>query len=164
MVGDFKRRVLPLAIVILGASAVQASSIDDCLLNEIRSASNETTIGEVRDLCEMQVFKNSTSAVVKPGVVDERLVLEKSIEKRPWVITAHKSNYILGYSHNSDLNTAPFAEDVDVDGFKEEELKFQISLKFPLWYGVFGEQGDLYAAYTNQSWWQNVQRRYFPAV
>ena len=136
------------------AEPVQGSSIDDCLLDEIRNSSSDTTIGEVRALCEMQVRNGPSTPEVKPGVVDERLELEKSIEKRPWVMTAHKSNYILGYTHNSNLNTAPFSDDIDLDGIKDEELKFQISLKFPLWYGLFGEQGDLYAAYTNQSWWQ----------
>ncbi len=33
-------------------------------------------------------------------------------------------------------------------------MKFQISFKFPVVNGLFGDDGDLYFAYTNRSFWQ----------
>jgi phospholipase A1 len=146
--------MLFLVIVLGTATQATADVLSDCLLNEIRNAPLDTTVGEVQAKCAQQVSKPSAISRTQPGVVEERLALEKAIEKRPWVITPHKPNYILGYTKNSNVNTEPFTGDVDVDSLREEELKFQLSFKFPLWYGLFGGNGDLYAAYTNQSWWQ----------
>ncbi|BCV37763.1 phospholipase [Shewanella chilikensis] len=91
-----------------------------------------------------------------PSLVDQRVQEELETSERPFVITPHKVNYILPVTYNPSPNMAPFesktiSEDETLDKY---EAKFQISFKFPLMYNVFGDNGHLFFAYTNQSWWQ----------
>lgn len=90
------------------------------------------------------------------SLVDERIKVELATADLPFVITPHKVNYILPFTYNTSPNIEPFKEeiensDADID---KMEAKFQISFKFPLMYNVFGDNGHLFFAYTNQSYWQ----------
>ena len=90
----------------------------------------------------------------KPATpLEERIRIERETRYQPFVLTPHKPNYILPVTYNSHPNQAPF--DPAVDGTIEEpEVKFQISIKFPITDELFGDRMTLYAAYTNQSYWQ----------
>ncbi|WKC42723.1 phospholipase A [Shewanella algae] len=92
----------------------------------------------------------------KPSLVDQRVKEELETSERPFVITPHKVNYILPVTYNPSPNMTPFAAEAAEEGYTldEYEAKFQISFKFPLMYNVFGDNGHLFFAYTNQSWWQ----------
>ena len=46
----------------------------------------------------------------------------------------------------------PFPDE-DID-FKAAEVKFQISFMFPVVHNIFKDNGSLYVAYTNRSFWQ----------
>ena len=71
----------------------------------------------------------------------------------PSLIIPHRPNYIL-HTYSSEPNVAPFlAEDPESD-LQHQELKFQISLRVPLYNRMFGENGDLWFAYTQLSFWQ----------
>ena len=90
------------------------------------------------------------------SLLKERVKDELATSEQPFVLTPHKANYILPVTYQTRPNNAPFEEkypneDVEVD---EMEAKFQISFKFPVWYNVFGDNGHLFFAYTNQSYWQ----------
>jgi len=98
----------------------------------------------------------SINAFSADSIVDERLEKERATEDKPFVITPHKANYILPVTYQNRPNNTPFEEkypgqDVNVD---EVEAKFQISFKFPVWHGIWDDNGSLYFAYTNQSYWQ----------
>ncbi|PKG59079.1 phospholipase [Shewanella sp. Choline-02u-19] len=90
------------------------------------------------------------------SLVAARVSKEIATADLPYVITPHKVNYILPVTYNSSPNMEPFAEEVKDTPFTMDnvEAKFQISFKFPLWHNVFGDNGHLFAAYTNQSYWQ----------
>lgn len=93
------------------------------------------------------------------SLLSQRLKDELETAEKPFVITPHKVNYILPVTYNSSPNVEPFLEEidgqVDPDSVIERfEAKFQISFKFPLAYNLFGDNGHLFAAYTNQSYWQ----------
>ncbi|WOT05803.1 phospholipase A [Shewanella youngdeokensis] len=104
---------------------------------------------KAKDIDNIEV-KNKTS------LVDDRVIEETATGELPYVITPHKVNYILPVTYNSSPNIDPFAEQAADYPFTldKTEAKFQISFKFPLWNNVFGDNGYLYAAYTNQSYWQ----------
>lgn len=98
----------------------------------------------------------SATTVCADSLVEERVKDELATSEQPFVLTPHKVNYILPVTYQTRPNNIPFEEkypdeDVDVD---KMEAKFQISFKFPLWYNVFGDNGHLFFAYTNQSYWQ----------
>lgn len=72
---------------------------------------------------------------------------------KPWV-TFHRSNYALVFSYNSSPNPAPLQEVDPAKTLVKPEVMFQISFKAKLWQDVFGKDIDLWAAYTQRSFWQ----------
>lgn len=84
--------------------------------------------------------------------VDQRLEAEDQSDDNPFVLTAHRPNYLLNYSHNFTPNNEPFEE--EGSQIDHTEIKFQLSLKYKVIENIFPENGDLYFAYTNQSYWQ----------
>lgn len=94
--------------------------------------------------------------IERPSLLEKRVHEELKTADNPFVIAPHKVNYILPATYSTKVNEEPFREEMDRDGYglDHTEAKFQISFKFPLAYNVFGDNGHLYFAYTNQSWWQ----------
>lgn len=90
------------------------------------------------------------------SLVKDRVKDELATAELPFVITPHKVNYILPVTYSPDPNMEPFTEDAAENDYTLDnvEAKFQISFKFPIWYNVFGDNGHLFFAYTNQSYWQ----------
>jgi phospholipase A1 len=90
------------------------------------------------------------------SLVKDRVKGELATSELPFVITPHKVNYLLPVTYNPDPNMEPFTEDAAENHYtlNNAEAKFQISFKFPIWYNVFGDNGHLFFAYTNQSYWQ----------
>jgi phospholipase A1 len=85
--------------------------------------------------------------------LEQRLEKESDLARRAFAIIPHRPNYLL-YTYNSEPNVAPFlAVDPETD-LEHQELKFQISLRVPLYNRMFGENGDLWFAYTQLSFWQ----------
>ncbi|MBB1270506.1 phospholipase A [Shewanella sp. SR44-3] len=90
------------------------------------------------------------------SLVSERVKDELATSESPFVLTPHKVNYFLPATYNSNPNNAPFAAQFDQGDYQldEMEAKFQLSFKFPLVYNLFGDNGHVFLAYTNQSYWQ----------
>ncbi|MCL1036093.1 phospholipase A [Shewanella submarina] len=90
------------------------------------------------------------------SLISERVKDELATADLPFVIIPHKVNYILPVTYDPSPNTVPYEQEfADTNGELDQfEAKFQISFKLPLWYNVFGDNGHLFFAYTNQSWWQ----------
>jgi len=85
--------------------------------------------------------------------LEQRIEKERDLARRALAILPHRPNYVL-YTYNSNLNEAPFlAVDPETD-LQQQELKYQISLRVPLYNRMFGENGDLWFAYTQLSFWQ----------
>ncbi len=162
------KKIFPIsfALAFLPAISLAANILDSyqqCLIEGLESAGNEMTIGELKKQC------GSKTAEVpgKPdsSALEKRLIQEKSVEDNEFVITPYLPNYLLFAAYNSaDVNTTPFeeafpGEDIQLDN---TEVKFQISFKFPVVKNLFGDNGDLYAAYTNRSFWQLYNKNSAP--
>ena len=65
----------------------------------------------------------------------------------------YESNYLL-YTYTSDINKNAIKSYDWADHARKDELEFQISLAFPLWRGIAGDNSVLAASYTQGSWWQ----------
>jgi phospholipase A1 len=91
------------------------------------------------------------------SAVEKRENIEEATEALPYVLTPHKPNYFLLAAYNTQPpNQGPFDiayPDEDYD-LQSTEAKFQVSLKFPVLFDMFGKNGDLFMAYTNRSFWQ----------
>jgi phospholipase A1 len=90
--------------------------------------------------------------------VDRRLLMEQVARDNPFLLLPHRPNYILPLAYWFEPNEEPFG--LQPGSYDKMEMKFQVSLKLPISEDLFGGAGDLYAAYTNRSWWQtyNAQR------
>ncbi len=150
-----------LACCLLSGAALAedgAFSMRDCLAEVMEEASDTTTVGELRRNCRHK--QEAIRAEQENGhaytAIDRRYLKELSIRDNRFAITAHRPNYILLAAHDtSGVNTTSLATSTGMD----TESKFQVSMKFPLIEGLLGNNGgDIYAAYTNRSFWQVYDR------
>ncbi|ASK35292.1 phospholipase [Alcanivorax sp. N3-2A] len=123
---------------------------DNCLLRAARNADQNVTLGELRQWCQ----KSQQSAPERSPHEDAlraRLALENSSKGNPFVITPHNRNYVMPFSYHSNpqLNDPDRAD----RHTQSNELKFQLSLKAPL-YDNFWGGSTLYAAFTGVFFWQ----------
>lgn len=97
------------------------------------------------------------SAEQVPGALTERVMRERETVFDPYVITAHKPNFILPLAYASQINESVYtdaAEEGD-SGFEHVEVKFQISLKTQLNESdLFLKDDVLSVAITLEAWWQ----------
>ena len=136
-----------------------AVTMDECLAKAAMEAGDNVTVGELRRQCRMQIDVQSLVEEEKPveyTPVEDRYIRELSIRDNRFAITAHRPNYLLVAAHDfSGINPAGLP---GTEG-KDTEAKFQVSMKFPLVENLLGEnRGDIYAAYTNRSFWQVYDR------
>ena len=80
---------------------------------------------------------------------------EAQVEESRFSILQHRANYLLPVTYNTSPNREVYA---NAPGGPENldnlEVKFQISLKTPVWDHIFGDNGTLYVAYTQLAFWQ----------
>lgn len=92
-----------------------------------------------------------------PPAFEERLEETEELQKRSFVITPYRLNYLLPYSATTDMNRELYrSQQPDFgDNLKDYEAKFQISFSLPLHEPGLITQGDgFYFAFTMKSWWQ----------
>ena len=158
-----RRSLIQLCIVITGLSGFVLSgsvTADDqlaCMTEMLQHSSDSTTVGEIRALCVEQTRdKSQEEPDSQPVVVIDRLEEDKRNFLQPFTLMAHKPNYILPGAYNSKgYDVQLFQEqyrDPSIE-FDDTEAQFQISIKTPLWVGLF-DKIDIYGAYTNRSFWQ----------
>lgn len=158
--GGQGKRIIPLILLILALSSALLSAEDQknegrqlsesayraCILKLGMTERDSLTLGEIRRRCR--------AALETSDPVEKRFSTEEALEQEEFVITPHKPNYILLGAYNfEDINRSPFPPE-ESKGFKQSEVKFQLSFKIPVLRGLFGGTTDLYAAYTNRSFWQ----------
>jgi len=135
-----------------------ADGLQDCLISSMARASDELTLGELKRQCREKGLVEQGQA--EKSAITRRISEESATGDLAFVITPHKPNYIIAGYTTTDPNLDPFKEtfpDEDIS-FQDTELKFQLSLKFLLVNDLFGNNGDIYAAYTNRSFWQAFNR------
>ncbi len=80
--------------------------------------------------------------------------LDKGSRNRAFGITPYRTNYLLPFTYNARPNDAPFRDTDPRYEVQNAEVKFQISFKIKLWQDVLGRDVDLWAGYTQLSFWQ----------
>ncbi len=79
--------------------------------------------------------------------------LDESKPRNQYVFKPHRSTYMLPYTYNNLPNIDPIKEETGQNVLKTEAV-FQISQKIKLWQDVLGKDMDLWAGYTQRSFWQ----------
>jgi len=127
-----------------------SSEFENCFKNYAVSLPPETTIKDITDRCNSDLANPLTPS---------RLTKEKASQNNDFVITPHKQNYILPFTHNDKPNQKPWANQQSYPGIdkpvQHSEAKLQISLKVPLNYDdLFLPNDGLYFGFTLKSFWQ----------
>jgi len=145
-----------LAGIVLPAQA-RTDELTACMTDLLEQASDSMTVGELRDQCAGQVQQEEqTDQDDQQTAVDVRLISDKENILQPFTLMSHKPNYFLLGAYNSDgYNSSYFEEQYNEESIHldDTEAQFQISLKVPLGINLFNTF-DVYAAYTNRSFWQ----------
>ena len=157
------RSLIHLCIAATGLSGFVLSgpvAADDqlvCMTEMLQHSSESTTVGEIRARCAKQTEDQSPAETdSQPVVVRDRLKEDKENLLQPFTLMAHKPNYFLAAAYNSKGYDAQLFQEQYRDPsieFDNTEAQFQISIKTPLWVGLF-DKVDIYGAYTNRSFWQ----------
>lgn len=101
--------------------------------------------------------QDSASEQRAQGAVSERVRQERADAFNPYVITAHKHNFILPVSYTTGVNEEIYQQnDVPLrEGLQPAEVKFQISLKSQLnERDLFLKDDALSLGITLEAWWQ----------
>ncbi len=88
----------------------------------------------------------------KPAL-EQRLEKERDLARRAFIIIPHRPNYIL-HTYSGEPNVSPFQSTDPNADLQHQEIKFQLSLRIPVYNKVFGENGDLWFGYTQLTFWQ----------
>ncbi len=149
-----------------------SAEISQCLQEQVAISADTVTIGELKAYCEtleMNVLTDKDTAAIKLPLEVNKVTVESALARRlsyesanndPFSLRPHKPNYIIISNNMASSNEAPFKEafpDKNTQ-FQSWETKFQISFKVPIARGLFKGRGDLYAAYTNRSFWQQFNK------
>lgn len=128
--------------------------VKQCILNEAIGGDGKQTLEELRKKCsDLDESKKLTA-------LDKRKAREEVSKKNRNVITPHKRNYILPLSYVSNPNERPFdglkdlADQTDGEPLDNLEVKYQLSIKVPIFEGFSDEDQGVFFAFTMQSFWQ----------
>lgn len=142
-----------------------AVDLTECMTKKVLQASESMTIGDLRLECQKDLQDGKYAAQAKETeVVSERMRQDKEHVLQPFTLMSHKPNYILLGAYNATgYNAEPYQEadndpSLDVD---DTEAQFQVSIKTPLAINILNTI-DIYAAYTNHSFWQVYNDRSAP--
>ncbi|MEH6454291.1 MAG: phospholipase A [Psychromonas sp.] len=152
----FKKTFLLTSIIIFPCS-VLADSLDECINKGIRSASPDTRVAEIKADCDNSLLSDSLpeDEYSDNGVVKERIKYDQDHVLEPFTLMAHKPNYLLFAAYNDKGYNSEYAQVIDPDNeWRDTEAQFQLSMKFPLLVNLLDDTFDIYAGYTNRSFWQ----------
>lgn len=155
-----------------------------CMLEEMRLAAPSTTVEEIREACRdarrlpperiappveaLPVPATSAAgpvaapakgaadatpaagpAAATDSPVRRRLDGEAAVWSERFALLPHRPNYLLPFTHAFEQPASVGAGPV-----QRNEVKFQVSFKFPLTPPLHDGRAALFFGYTGQSWWQ----------
>lgn len=132
----------------------------ECMQNRLAGADDTMTIGQLKQECTKELAQTATMAAEEPQAAGhgiERIKIDTSNILKPFTLMAHKPNYLLLGTYNSvGYNSENYQEQYQRDDIQAQkyEVQYQISIKFPVLIDIFDSSVDIYAAYTNRSFWQ----------
>jgi len=125
-----------------------------CLLQQLESSDQATTIKDLTQKCEQIVSGSDDSNIRKLSKIEKRISNEISTNSNPNVITSHKRNYFLPLTYINQPNESPFRELSTDDPLDNLEAKFQISFKAPIAADLLTKGDAIHFGFTIQSYWQ----------
>lgn len=155
--------MIALLTLALSSSVHAATELSDSERQAIE-ARVQTLETELRDLRQtLAEDASATDADASPAEreaqnletrVDKRRELERESSRNPLAVTTYRRNYLLPWAYNANPDQDRFAEVTDATDADNTEVKYQLSFKVNLIEDLFDDNGDVYFAYTQRSWWQ----------
>lgn len=97
----------------------------------------------------------STTVLAERDVIDQRQEDESTTEKLDFSILSHKPNYILPLYFNDKIQDYELYQDANGNSTSQRnEIKYQISIKVPVFHQIADLPISGYFAYTQVSFWQ----------
>lgn len=149
-------KTLPAVLILFCTPLFANGDMTACLSDMLNTADNSVTVGELRQHCQKNVPEKTT----QPSALKRRQLYEKNAGWNAFSLLPHKPNYIIASYNDSEPNTKPFEQAFPASSadLQHVETKFQISMKLPIVQDVIFGHGDLYAGYTNRSFWQQFNK------
>ncbi|MGD9877572.1 phospholipase A [Desulfococcus sp.] len=150
-------------------AAENCLDMDACMTEAVRSAAEDTTIGELRRRCEACIESQRAESPPldaerlsdeKPSPIDTRMKEEAETRQIGFALTTHRPNYVLPFVYNHSPNTSVYPGDLSEGDVDNTEVKFQVSLKYQLIDNIYKDNWHVYVAYTNLSYWQAYNSDY----
>ena len=112
-----------------------------------------------RDQSATVAAANGNTSAAPLSLLDSRWELSPESKLGTFNLRGYKPIYVLPAFATSNQNNLPSSPNpVNTEhtplGMQDVEGKFQLSLKTKIWQGVFGDVGDLWVGYTQDSYWQ----------
>ena len=98
--------------------------------------------------------QTTPAAESRPSVLSRMWQLDDESRRRRFAIMPYRQNYLLPYTYNFTQEKQAYESAVPGGDIQDAEAKFQLSLKMKLWEDILGTNMDLWAAYTQLSFWQ----------
>ena len=140
--------------LVSGCSALSARSAILVDSQEVSKSQNSEFQAQSKDASTTRNTEQETELV---GAVTERVKEERKEAFNPYVLIAHKHNFILPVSYSTGVNEAVYQQnDVPLrEGLQPAEVKFQISLKSQLNEAdLLFSNDSLSLGITLEAWWQ----------
>ena len=97
-----------------------------------------------------------------PNAVEERAIREETVPPNFFTIGFYKPNYIMPYYYTgSPYNKIYAGQTPQNEKLTRAEIKYQLSLKVPLWKNILNHPSTLYLGYTQLSYWQAYNKSAF---
>lgn len=155
--------ILVLLTLVLSAPAQAATTLSDSEREaiEARVQSLETELHELRETLANDATATEADATPEEREaqnVETRAVkrreLERESSRNPLAVTTYRRNYLLPWAYNANPDQDRFRQVSDAASADSAEVKYQLSFKVNLVEDLFDDNGDVYFAYTQRSWWQ----------
>lgn len=105
-----------------------------------------------------QLALQAAAVAAAPGMIDAWDLDPKTL-RAPFELRTYKPIYLLFGTHTDNINRQPSsANPANTAGaplaLEANEAQFQLSFKSKLWGNIFGDNGNLWAGYTQSARWQ----------
>ena len=127
---------------------LEPQTIEDCLLEKVRAAPADVTVGQLRAQC---LAPEEPSAAPVTPVVESPILDRRARESVLWTdrlaLMPHRPNYLLPATWGSGFRQG----DPDM---QQHEVLFQYSFKLPITVPTDTGIPSFFFAYTGEAWWQ----------
>ncbi len=153
-----------LALSVMFASGLAAAAdkaYEDCVLQAVMASEGTRTVESIRAACASAADGgiSTTDVAAAPSApeteLQARMRSDYASGARDYAISTYQPNYIM-YTNNTEFDASepPYANLPSDFQLESEEMKYQVSFKVPVWRDMLGSGMDVYAGYTQTSWWQ----------